>query len=504
MIRKVTVLGAGSAGLIAALTLRRLLPGLAVEIVRSPDIGVIGVGEGTTRAFPPFFFETLRLDPAELFAEAQPVWKLGIRFLWGPRERFFYTFSYQFDQRWPDLPRANGYYCEKDVENVDVWAALMAAGKAFPKAKDGRPIFARHQQAGFHIENRKLVGWLENACLSSGATFTDGTVASVDRDDEHVRALVLESGQRIDGDLFVDASGFRSELIGRAFDEPFLSFSDSLFCDRAIIGGWPRTSEPISAYTTAETMNAGWCWQIEHEHWINRGYVYASNFISDDDARAEFLGKNPGTVGEAREPRIVKFRSGRYARTWIGNVVGIGNSSGFVEPLEATALSVIIHESRSLAAALFESAFEPTPSIAALYNRTMARVWDEIRDFIAIHYRFNTRIATPFWQHCWHETPLKTAQPIADFYVENGPTSIHKTELIGLDNSFTAEGYLALLIGQRVPHRKPHRPSPGELQQWERYRARNASVAQHGYSVAETLAMIRSPGWRWQPGDAAP
>src|SRR5205814_5969658 len=142
----------------------------------------------------------------------------------------------------------------------------------------------------------------------------------------------LESGAVLDADLFVDASGFRAQLLGKTLKEPFYSYKDSLFCDKAVVGGWKREAEPIKPYTTAETMDAGWCWQIEHEHHINRGYVYSSSFISDEAALAEFLRKNPKV---AIQPRVVRFRTGRYQRTWIGNVVAVGNATGFVEPLEA-------------------------------------------------------------------------------------------------------------------------------------------------------------------------
>ena len=162
-----------------------------------------------------------------------------------------------------------------------------------------------------------------------------------------VGALHLRVGERIVADLFVDASGFRSELLGRFLQEPFRSFDDSLFCDRAVIGGWARTNEALHPYTTAETMEPGWAWQIEHEHWVNRGYVYSSRFISDDAARD---GVPRAKIRRSRLSRaIVRFRTGRYERNWVGNVVAIGNSSGFVEPLEASALAIIIAQSRTLA-----------------------------------------------------------------------------------------------------------------------------------------------------------
>jgi tryptophan halogenase len=160
----------------------------------------------------------------------------------------------------------------------------MAHGKALPRGNDGRPNFAGHASIGFHIENKKLVAYLEARCRDFNVQITDATVQQVERSEQGVAALILETGERLQADLFIDASGFRSELLGRALEVPYQSFERALFCDRAVIGGWSRTSEPIKPYTTVETMDAGWCWQIEHENWINRGYVYSSRFLSDEAA----------------------------------------------------------------------------------------------------------------------------------------------------------------------------------------------------------------------------
>jgi tryptophan halogenase len=497
MIHSILVLGGGSAGLMAALSLRRLVPAFAVRLIRSPDIGVIGVGEGTFQYFPKYFIDVLKLPPADLYAEAQPTWKLGIKFVWGPRHHFFYTFSRQMNHRWPDLPRNNGFYCDDEMENVDVWGALMAAGKAFPRRSDNAPDFAAHQCVGFHIENKRLVSYLDAQCRAHGVEIIDGTVEAVERNGDHVTALVLQSGERMTADLFVDASGFRSELLSRTLAEPYLSYERSLFCDRAVIGGWPRTSEPLLPYTTAETMDAGWCWQIEHEHWINRGYVYSSSFISDEAAHDELVRKNPKVTEDGRQLRVVKFRAGRYARMWIGNVVGIGNASGFVEPLEATALATITVQCRSLAFTLFDCMGHPTPSLAMLYNKLICESWDEIRDFIALHYKFNTRLETPFWRACQNETDLAGAAPLVAFFQENGPTAIHEATMLRAASIFGMEGYLAMLVGQKVPYRAGHQPSPGHWQRWQKHRAECAAIANNGVTVNEALDRIRRPDWQW-------
>lgn len=471
-----------------ALTLKRRIPQLDVAVVRSPELGVIGVGEGTTVGFPRHFFEYLKLKPRQFFAEAEPTWKLGIRFLWGPRKEFYYTFSYEFQQRQPELARNNGFYFDESTPWAGPVSAFMALGKAFPRRPDGLPRF--HNNHAYHVENRKLVGWLENLCRALGVTIHDATVTP-ETGGSGIAALVAENGERFTADLYVDASGFRSELLGRALGEPFLSYGDALFCDRAVIGGWPRTTEPVLPYTTAETMDAGWCWQIEHENFINRGYVYSAAFLDDDAARAEFLRKNPQVT---TEPRVVRFRSGRLARNWVGNVVGVGNAVGFVEPLEATALQVICVEASTLADGLLDSQLDPTPTLVELYNRFNGQAWDDIRDFLAVHYRFNTRLDTPFWRACRHDTALHGAEFLVKFYEENGPSVIAGAQLLHPSNSFGMDGYLAVLVGQNVPHGKPYAAPEAEARMWrDKCRLWGAEAAR-GLDVRQCLAATRGRG----------
>jgi tryptophan halogenase len=490
-VSSIVVLGAGSAGLMTALTLKRKLPNLPVRVIRSPDIGIIGVGEGTTVVFPRHFFEYLKMKPRDFYSEAEPTWKMGIRFLWGPRKEFYYTFSYELEKRLPELSRNNGFYYSDEFPWLGHASAYMAHNKVFPRRPDGLPQF--HNNHAFHIENKKLVGWLENRCRDHGVTITDATVRA-EMGSDGVAALITETDERITADLFVDASGFRSELLGRALGEPFLSYQDALFCDRAVIGGWPRTDEPILPYTTAETMDAGWCWRIDHERFINRGYVYASAFISDDAALEEFLRKNSKV---ATQPRVVKFRSGRYARTWVGNVVAIGNATGFVEPLEATALQVICVEASTLADSLLDSLCEPTPTLVTLYNRYNGDQWDDIRNFLAIHYRFNTRLDTAFWRACRSDTALHGAQAIVDWYRENGPSVLAGITLVHPSNSFRMDGYLALLVGQNVPHNKPYDAPSAERNFWLQHCQKLAIEARAGMDVKDALQAIRSPGLKW-------
>ncbi|HRI16555.1 MAG TPA: FAD-dependent oxidoreductase [Verrucomicrobiota bacterium] len=492
-IAQVVVLGAGSAGLMAALTLKRRLPQLAVRVVRSKDIGIIGVGEGTTAVFPRHFFEYLKIKPQTFYLEAKPTWKMGIRFIWGPKHDFFYTFSYEFEKRLPELTRNNGFYYDPEQPWLGNASAFMAHDRVFPRQANGMPRF--HNNHAFHIENVTFVGWLENRCKEVGVTFTDATVTA-EPGSQGIAALVTESGERITADLFVDASGFRSELLGQVMREPFRSYADTLLCDRAVIGGWPRGhNEPIKPYTVAETMNAGWCWQIDHEHLINRGYVYSSAFLKDEEAREEFLRKNSKVAPDST--RVVKFRSGRYERSWVGNVIAIGNSAGFVEPLEATALQVISVETSTLADTLADSLCDPPPTLVSLYNRYNGDQWDDIRNFLSVHYRFNTRLDTPFWRACGQCVALHGAEPIVEFYRENGPSVVAGIALVHPSNSFRMDGFIALLVGQQVPHLRPYDAPPAEREFWRKRRQQLAAEAQQGMTSEEAIAALRRPGVQW-------
>ncbi len=493
MIKSILVLGAGSAGLIAAISLKRKIPQLSVRVVRSAEIGVIGVGEGTTPNFPKHLFDYLGISRKRFYELAQPTWKIGIRFLWGPRGRFDYTFSQQLDTHWTDLPRPNGYYCEEEFRCTDLSAALMAHDKVFARQPDGvaPDIQPWH---GFHIENKKLVDVLEIVARDAGVEFIDATVLGSERGPQGIAAVLLEDGRRLEADFFIDSSGFRSELLGKALEEPYISFDRTLFCDRAVVGGWDRTDEPILPYTTAETMDAGWAWQIDHEHHVNRGYVFSSQITSDDNAIAEFLTKNPKAP---KSPRVVKFRSGRYRHAWVENVVAIGNAGGFVEPLEATSLMVVCAECQTFIDFLLHCSLEPTPTMRQLFNEMMAGTWDDIRDFLGLHYKLNTQLDTPFWRQCQEETDISGLDPLLEFYGENGPTGFSRYKLRSTENNFGIEGYLVMLVGNRMPYKARHTPTDVERRTWAAHRARFTAQGQTGLDVKEALACIRHPGWRW-------
>jgi tryptophan halogenase len=493
-IRSVVVLGDGIAGLLTALTIKRRLPDLAVEMISSNDNGgndVIMNG-GSSASLPIFLHGVLGFDPVTFHRQVQPTYKLGTRYLWGPRGRFHSTFTGQLDQHLPRLPRPNGYYCHDEFDYADVASAMMAHGKAFDRQPTGAPVVPPH--AGYHIQGDRFVKFLQVAAAEAGVTLTEDSLENAVPGEHGIASLQLKSGRIVAADLFVDCSGTRSDLLRGTLAEEFVAFERSLFPDRAIVGGWARTDEALNAFSTAETMNAGWAWQVEHDAMVQRGYVYFSHFLSDDEAEKEFRDKNP----QLGEVRVVPFQSGRCRRSWVGNVVALGDAAGFVEPLESTAITTITDHATLLVSCLRDSDRRILASQIGLYNRRCEADWEEIRRFLALHYKFNTRLETPFWKACHDYTDLAGAEAVIEQYREVGPSQLCAGQLIE-SRFFGLEGYLAMLVGMAVPCSSRYQPSESDLQIWNQIRAEFATRAQASLTQEEGLRYLRSAGWQWRP-----
>lgn len=493
-VNSILVLGGGSAGFLAALAIRARFPTLPLTLLRSPELGIIGVGEGTFAYVPKHLHGYLGIDPGEFHAEARPTWKLGTRFLWGRRDQFVYTFDNQVDSKLTGMRRSNGYYCFDDFTDASVRAALMRAGKAFRRQSDGSPHLDHN--FGYHIENELFVAYLEKIARHRGVTIVDGTVAEVKQNDAGVESLLLQDGSSMAADLFVDCSGFGSLLLGQTLGVPFTPFTSTLYCDRAVVGGWERAEdEPILPYTTSETMDAGWCWQIEHPDKIIRGYVYGSAFITDDEADAEFRRKNP----KVAHTRVVRFKTGAHQRLWVKNVMAVGNASGFVEPLEATAIAFVCSQTTALADALYYNDRVVSDTLRDGINRIFDDGWNNIREFLGVHYRFNDRLQTPFWRACVNDVELGAAWDIVDYYRAHGPNVLLRHIQERRMDMFSLEGFFTMLVGLKVPYAGRHQPDESEVARWERFRAENQREARLGLTVAESMRIIRLPEWSWNP-----
>jgi tryptophan halogenase len=494
-VQRVLVAGGGSAGLLAALSIKTHLPQVEVTLVRSRELGVIGVGEGSTVGLPSFLHGYLRIPPGEFLTQARPTWKLGLRFThWGPRPHFHYSFAPSMYVRWNNLPKVAAFYCTEEMDNANFATALMEHDRVFLRGENGSPQMTR--DFGYHVENAGFVETLEKYASARGVALIDDRITSVHRDEGGaISGIDCAGGTSRRADLYVDCSGFESLLLGKTLQEKFRSFSSTLFCDRAVVGGWDRSVEPVKPYTSVEPMDAGWSWQIEHEHRINRGYVYSSHFSSDEKAEREFREQNP----KVETTRIVRFISGRYENAWRQNVVALGNACGFVEPLEATSLGAICSEAATLVEALQDSDGAPTASQIRQFNYRIGASWDNIRRFLAIHYRFNTRQQTSFWKACRAEVDLAGAEAIVDFYAENGPSDFARQALLSPFDQFTMDGWLTLLVGQQVTTQRKYEPTPSERTTWEQIRVHVRARTRDAFTIPQALAVVRSPRWKWNP-----
>lgn len=481
-IRSVAVVGGGTAGYFAALALKSHLPRLEISLIESSKIPIIGVGEATTPLMPPFLHRQLGIDIVELYREVRPTWKLGIKFDWGRPGDYYFT--YPFGAANP----IEAYAHDGSLRNQSIGAQMMAAARTpIIIDTDGQlRSLLPEMKFAYHLDNKSFVAYLAQCARRAGIRHVDAEIIDVRTapDGEDVERLILADGQEVRADLYVDASGFRSLLIEKALGSPFISFSSSLFCDSAIFGEVPQKGT-IEPYTTAETMDAGWCWRIPVEGEDHRGYVYSSTHVSAAEAEAEMRAKNPG-LGATRS---VRFRSGRHRDFWKGNTVAVGNAYGFVEPLESTALHMVIVELSYLLSAL-QTAREGVPD-RGFANRSVGEHWDYLRWFLAIHYKFNGKLQTPFWRDCRATVDVSGMQPFIERFSTIGPWDRDADlRYASGDPAFCFEGLMILLLGQDVPCPRPARTSLSSAQ-WNARVAEGRALVDRALPQDEALDLLR-------------
>ncbi len=193
----------------------------------------------------------------------------------------------------------------------------------------------------------------------------------------------------------------------------------------------------------------------------------------------------------------MKFRSGCYERQWVENVVALGNSGGFVEPLESTALMILCSHTQTIIDFLLHTGLQPTDTIRQLYNDLTLSGWKDIRDFLAIHYKFNGMLDTPFWRQARADTDVSGVAELIKFYQENGPTGFCRYRLPNTQTDFGLEGFLVMFVGNQVPYRNRHKPTPSELEIWKKHKAEFIQQAKSGIRSEEALAYVKHPGWKW-------
>ncbi len=448
-IRRIVIVGGGTAGWMAAAGISRIMgpmPGLSIELVESEAIGTVGVGESTIPAISGFN-AMLGIDENEFVRETHATYKLGIEFAGWTQDgsRYFHPFGtlgidmlgVEFHHHWLKGRGA------RDVGSLDAYSISAMAARANrllrPAPQNARSPLARLGYA-FQFDAGRYARYLRARAERQGVTRIEGRIVEVEQDPEtgFVAAVGLESGARVEGDLFVDCSGFRSLLLGEALGVPFIDWTNWLPCDRAIalpcaLGG------DRGPYTRATARPAGWQWRIPLQHRLGNGHVYCSAHMSDDEALALLLANIDGEP--LAEPNRLRFRAGHRARAWDRNVVALGLAGGFLEPLESTSIHLVQSGIARLMALFPTRAFTQTE--IDRFNAETVREYIDIRDFLILHYRANRR-DSPFWDHCRAlPAPDGLAEKIAMFR-SSGRVFREHEEL------FPETSWIAALVGQGI------------------------------------------------------
>ncbi|WP_010543366.1 tryptophan halogenase family protein [Sphingomonas elodea] len=456
LIRRVVIVGGGTAGWMAAAALGKLIgrmPGLSIELVESDAIGTVGVGEATIPHIV-LFNRMVGIDEAAFVRETNATYKLGIEFVDWRRigHRYVHPFGVygidmlgvEFHHFWLKA-RALGDTTPLDAYSIGIMAGLRGRF-AHPRPDQPNSPLAKLGYA-FQFDAGLYAAFLRRLAEGLGVRRTEGRIVDVQRDGAsgHVTAVRLDSGVEIAGDLFIDCSGFQGLLIEKTMGASFRDWTHWLPCDRAVAVPCTLGGDQVPL-TRSTARAAGWQWRIPLQHRIGNGYVYASAHLSDDEAAATLLANLDGAP--LAEPRQLRFRAGHRDQAWIGNVVALGLAGGFLEPLESTSIH-LIQSGIARLMALF-----PTRGFDALeidrFNRDTAQDYVDIRDFLILHYKATERDDSAFWRRCRDLTPPEGLAEKLAMFAGNGRIFRRQEEL------FAEPSWLAVMNGQGIVPRGYH------------------------------------------------
>ncbi len=447
-LQKIVIVGGGTAGWMAAAALSRILDARwQIVLVESDAIGTVGVGEATIPQIHRYN-AVLGLDEAAFLKAVKGTVKLGIEFAdWNaPGHRYMHAFGavgrdlglvpfhhYWLQAKARGAAQPIGAY---SLSEQSAYAGRFQNEDPIPQAPLGAPVYAYHFDAGLYAAMLRSYAE-ERGVKRAEGKIVDVLLNSVSGD---VDAVQLENGTQIKGDLFIDCSGFRALLIGGAMQSDYTDWSHWLPCDRALAVPCEPAAEPLP-YTRATARKAGWQWRIPLQHRIGNGHVYCSDFISDDEATDILLSNLDGKA--LAEPKPIHFTTGHRNHFWKGNVVALGLSSGFLEPLESTSIHLVQSGIQHLIDLLPMPGQPISSADSAHYNRQMQFEFESIRDFLLLHYWANGR-DEPFWQQMRSKKLPDSLQHKIDLFKSNGRIFRFNEEL------FTEVAWLQVMLGHGI------------------------------------------------------
>lgn len=442
------IVGGGSAGWMAGAALAHALQRKhRVTLIESEEIGTVGVGEAT---IPPlqFFNQVLGINERDFVRATQASFKLGIEFHhWGHAgHRYFHQFGefganidgISFHQFWLRLNAQGHSFPLSDYSPAATAAAHCRFLPPFPSMPKDMPqlAYAYHFDAGLYA--RFLRGYAEQR----GVLRQEGRIVDVERDGESglIRGVQLDDGRSIAGDFFLDCSGFQGLLIERTLRTGFEDWTHWLPCNRALAVPCESNAADFGPYTRSTAHRAGWQWRIPLQHRTGNGHVYCSDYIDDDEAARVLL--HNLDARPLAEPRLLRFTTGRRRKFWNGNCVALGLAAGFMEPLESTSLH-LVQAAVFRFLSLLPLSGVPDPASEEEFNRLSITEYEQIRDFIILHYVANRR-DEPFWRDCRSMPIPDTLAHRLELFRSRGKVARHDGQL------FADASWVAIMLGQGV------------------------------------------------------
>ena len=452
--KSIVILGGGTAGWIAANSLATHWQDrdLEITLVESPDIGIIGVGEGST---PPLrnFLHNIGVEEANWMSRCDATYKTGITFRnWSTKpgfDEYFHPFQCQPDDFTVPAFFHNSFLRRKGVDldghpSQFFLAWHLALQRLAPVAP---PNFPFRMSYGYHFNSGLLGQFLQEWAAKKGVRYRQATVTDVVLDDQgYIDYLKTDSEETIKADFYVDSSGFRSRLLREALGVPFDSCEDVLYNDSAVVFATEPDDNP-EPQTISTAMKYGWAWKIPLTSRFGNGYVYSSKYVDDDDAEME-LRQHLGLVDADVDARRLKFPVGRVREHWVKNCLAVGLSQGFIEPLEATALDMVQETVFRFVEAANNG--DMTDRYRDEFNAYVSRRFDAVRDYIVCHFRINTRSDTDYWRDAGsNEKISQSLREILTAWLQ-GKNITDELERQNLDAYFPSMSWNCLLAGKGI------------------------------------------------------
>ncbi|MBA4306561.1 MAG: tryptophan halogenase [Sphingopyxis sp.] len=447
-IERIVIVGGGTAGWMTAAALSHMLSGqkYAIHLIESEEIGTVGVGEATVPHIR-FFNQKLGFDEADFMAKTKATFKLGIEFCnWGRSgDSYIHPFGafgesiggVAFHQHWARMHRSTGGH---PIEDYSLPVMAARAGRFSYPADDPDSLLSTYSYA-FQFDAGLYAKYLRAYAEERGVTRHEGKIIDVALESESgfVQSVKMDNGASLSADLFVDCSGFRGLLIEGASQSGYENWQHWLPCDRAVAVPC-ATAGPLTPYTRATAQDAGWIWRIPLQHRVGNGHVYCSNYISDDAAATTLVDQlESAPLAKLNQLRFV---TGKRRTQWSKNVVAIGLSAGFLEPLESTSIHLIQLAIGRLLEFFPDQSWDP--ALASEYNRLMDLEYERVRDFLILHYHATERDDTPFWNYVRTMPIPDSLTHKINMFRERGVVVNYR------DGMFLDASWIAVYLGQRV------------------------------------------------------